>query len=137
MTDADKKCQVTLPATFKADASGSGNATSTDNNAFLNLVSFDSTLGLQTTSDLFIEGFKGSIEGYKETNRQSGTDRGRPYSVVTFTGTLAGESIVGQFYFVQEPATICTMSFLVKQSVSAQYGDTVGNLADSLQAVKP
>ena len=35
----------------------------------------DPTLGLQATTDLFVNGFKGSIDGYKETNRQSGTDR--------------------------------------------------------------
>ena len=68
---------------------------------------------------------------------QSGTDRNRPYTVVTFTGTLSSEPVVGQFYFVQEPASICTMTFLVKQGVASQYGDVVGGMADSLQAVKP
>ncbi len=136
LTDTTKACQVTLPATFTGDNDGS--ATSNDQNAFLNLQAFPvQPLGLEATITLFVDGFKGSIVDYKETNRQSGTDRGRPYTVVTYTGTLASEPVVGQFYFVQESSSICTMSFIVKQKVSSQYGDIVGSLADSLQAVKP
>jgi hypothetical protein len=138
MTDADQKCQVTLPANWTPDPAGGGNATSNDTNAFLNLTSLPSEpLGLEATANLFVEGFKGSVTDYKEANRQSGTDRGRPYSGVTFTGSLASEPVVGQFYFVQEGPTLCALSVLVKQSVASGYADIIGNLVDSVQAVKP
>ena len=138
MVDAQNACQVTLPENFTADAAGGGNATSNDDNAFLNLSSFPTEpLGLEQTAELFIEGFSGSIDNYQEVDRQEGTDRGRPFIGVTFTASLQGEPVVGQFYFVDESGTACSLSVLVKESVASGYGDTIGALVDSVQAVKP
>jgi hypothetical protein len=138
LVDAANGCQVTLPATFTADAAGGGNATANDDNAFLNLSSFPTEpLGFEPTAQLFIDGFTTAIDDYKEADRQQGTDRGRPFLGVTFTATLVGEPLRGQFYFVQEAGTTCALSVLVKESVASGYGDIIGALVDSVQAVKP
>ena len=138
MVDTTKACQVTLAGTFVEDSGGGGNATTTDDNAFLNLSAFPSQpLGFEQTATLFIEGFTQAIDDYKEADRQQGTDRGRPYLGVTFTATLIGEPIVGQFYFVEEAGNTCALSVLVKQSAASNYGSIIGSLVDSVQAVKP
>ena len=138
LVDAENACQVTLPANFTADAAGGGNATSNDDNAFLNISSFPTEpLGFQETARLFVDGFTTQIDNYVEADRQEGTDRGRQFLGVTFTATLAGEPIVGQFYFVEEAGTSCALSVLVKESAASGYGDTIGALVDSVQAVKP
>jgi hypothetical protein len=78
-----------------------------------------------------------SVDNYQKADCQSSTDRGRPYTGITFTGSLVGSPILEQLYFVQDGPTICAMSILVPQSASTGYDVIIGNLVDSVQAVKP
>jgi hypothetical protein len=138
MLDTEKKCQVTLPASFTPDATGDGNATSSDGNAFLNLTSFDTEpLGFEATTQLVIDEFSAAIDDYEETERRSGTNRGRPFTGVTFTATLVGQPRLGQFYFVQEGSTTCAISIVVLQSAASGFGDTIDALVASVQAAQP
>lgn len=138
MLDGAGACQITLPATFAPDAADSGNASSSDGNAFLNLASTPTApLGLAETVAQNLDLFSAIITDYKEIERQSGTVEGRPYIGVTFTATVEGTPVVGQFYFVEDGATICALSAVVMDSAASQYGDTFASLVDSIRAVKP
>jgi hypothetical protein len=136
LKDSDNVCQVSVPANFTTDAEG--NAVSPDENFALNLVSFPvDTFGFEGTVDFIVELLKASLQNFTEVDNTSGTDRGRPFNIVTFTATSAGENVVGQFYFVQETTNVCALTTLVLAAQLPQYQDLMVNLVDSVQAVKP
>lgn len=136
LKDSDNVCQATVPSNFTTDADG--NAVSADQNMAVNLVSFPvDAFGFEGTVAFISETLSTTLENYTEIDNQSGTDRGRPFTVITFTATSEGQDIVGQFYFVQETANVCALTTAVLKSALSQYTDTIVNIVDSVQAVKP
>jgi hypothetical protein len=138
LTDADNQCQVTLPANFTPDPAGGGNAVSADERVGINVLAFPvDPFGFEGTIDFIIGTVSASVEGYQETDRQSGTSRGRPYTDVSFQGTSVGEPVAGRFYFVQEGANICALTVVMQAAAAGEYAATIDALAESLQAVTP
>jgi hypothetical protein len=136
LKDSDNTCQATIPASFTTDTDG--NAISDDENLALNLVSFPAdAFGFQGTVEFISETVAASLENYTEVDNQSGTDKGRPFTVITFTATSQGEDIIGQFFFVQEGSNVCSLTTLVLASAIDQYQDTIVNISESVTAVKP
>jgi hypothetical protein len=136
ITDSDNVCQATVPATFTTDTDG--NAVSPDEDLAVNLVSFpEEAFGFEGTVEFISETLAASIDDYTEVDNQSGTDRGRPFTVITFTATSEGQDLIGQFYFVQDGDNVCALTTAVLASVATQYTDTIVSITESVEAVKP
>ena len=138
VTDQDGMCQMTLPATFSEDPEDRGAFTSIDELAFADLSSFDSGgLSFDAVSTLFIDTFQGGLTDYQETYRSPGKVMGQEVLFVLFDGTLLGQTVKGQFYFLQGGTTVCTLTLLALPPADMQYDQAFTAMIDSLAAVKP
>jgi hypothetical protein len=136
LKDSDNVCQATVPSNFTVDADG--NASAPDDNLAFNLVSFPvDAFGFEGTVEFISETLAATLQDYTEVDNQSGTDRGRPFTVITFTATSVGEDIIGQFYFVQENTNVCALTAIVLASQVDKYQDIMVNVVDSVKAVTP
>ncbi len=91
--DSSGKCQMALPANFKAGAS-KDNFQTADNLALITLGGTD-TGGLSITdaANLYAEAFKSGIDGYVETSRRTVAVNGGQEETITYNGTLVGQPV--------------------------------------------
>ena len=132
VTDESGKCQMSLPASFKAGSS-KDNYQTADNLAIATIGGTD-TGGLSITdaANLYVETFKAAIDGYVETGRQSATANGGQKETITYTGTLIGQPVKGILYFFQVGTTLCTLSGVVIPPGDTQYQADLQTMLNSL-----
>lgn len=136
ITDSSGKCQMTLPASFKAGSS-EDNYQTADNLAIVTIGGTD-TGGLSITdaADLYVGTFKGVIDGYTQTSRRSATVNGGQEETIIYTGTLVGQPVKGVLYFFQVGTTLCSLSGVAIPPGDTQYQADLQTMIDTLEPVK-
>lgn len=129
---------MAIPAGYAVDASSPDAIDAADGSAFATLSSFPSNgLTLDQTAATFSDTFKHLFSDYQETFRSAGKDRGRDVLGVSFTATVAGQPSAGQFYFLQEGDTVCTITYVQKATGDATPVSVPRDMSDSLTLNKP
>lgn len=135
VTDSSGKCQVSVPASFKAGTAD--NYQTADNLAIVTIGGTD-TGGLTITAaaDLYVDTFKAAVDGYTQTNRTSATVNGGQEETITYTGTLVGQPVKGVLYFFQVGTTLCSLSGVVIPPGDTQYQADLQGMINTLEPVK-